>query len=46
MAKKSNSKDQKPDKKDSGDVAAKLAAHKTDDQLNPHNQKAKPKGKK
>lgn len=46
MVKKSNSKDRKPESKDATDTAAKLAAHKIDNELNPHHQNAKPKGKK
>jgi hypothetical protein len=46
MPKKSSPADQKSDKKNAEDTASKLAAHKTQDQLNPHNQHAKPKGKK
>jgi hypothetical protein len=46
MTKKSSSSDQKSTKKDVEDTASKLAAHKTQDQLNPHHQNAKVKGKK
>jgi hypothetical protein len=46
MAKKSSSTEQKSDQKEVEDTASKLAAHKTQDQLNPHHQNAKPKGKK
>jgi hypothetical protein len=46
MANNSGPADVKPKKKDAADTAAKLAAHKIEDELNPHHQKAKPKGKK
>ncbi|HEY3420179.1 MAG TPA: hypothetical protein VGK23_06465 [Methanomassiliicoccales archaeon] len=45
MAKKTSPADKKSNK-DTDDTASKLAAHKTQDQLNPHHQNAKPKGKK
>ena len=46
MAKKKSENDEKPSTKNSEDTASKLAAHKIKDELNPHNQNAKPKGKK
>jgi hypothetical protein len=46
MAKKPDPKDNKSNAKDVEKTATKLAAHKTEDQLNPHHQNGKAKGKK
>jgi hypothetical protein len=46
MAKKSNPDEKKSNPKDPQDTASKLAAHKIQDELNPHHQNARPKGKK
>jgi hypothetical protein len=46
MAKKNDPDEKKSNKKDAEDTASKLAAHKTQDELNPHHQNARPKGKK
>jgi hypothetical protein len=46
MAKKSNPDEKKSNTKNSEDATSKLAAHKIQDELNPHHQNARPKGKK
>ena len=46
MAKKASPNNEKPYTENDGNSASKVAANKTEKELNPHHQNAKPKGKK
>lgn len=46
MAKKTTPTDERPNTENDGNSTSKMAANKTEKELNPHHQNAKPKGKK